>query len=293
MYVLEDIEKSQKLKKIDLKLKLYLDEGQIIMFAGHDKNTDVLFEIMGSFDPKYEGNFYKDDQKSVNLSSKDFVSEISYSRALASYNKDMKVSKYIKLKRQLADNFDSEFLSRVLEKFNIDTKVKFDYLKEDYANIVLMATALAANKKLTLLGNFDFDDRQAELEFIDMILDRFRQGGQTIFIRSEDVNELFFNRMIILKDGKVEFDQSQYEIVNKAKLIKGPAIALDKFKDKRVLAQSDNDLEAELKIYDEITPDEMDYLIGNKAEVKNLGMGELIKFVEEGSYGEVTKTEID
>lgn len=292
MYILENIEKYQKIKKIDLKLKIDIDDSQLVIFAGNDKNTDFLFDIMGSFEPKYEGRFYNNQNKEDDLYSEAFVNEISYSRGLSGYQKDMKISKYIKIKKRLAKDFDSEFLSRVLKKFNIDKNAKFYYLKEDYANIVLMAVSLAVNKKLTLLKNFDLENREVRLEFIDIILDRFRANGGSIFIRAKSIDEIFFDRMVVLKDGRLEFDQSRYEIINKAKIIKGSGIVVNDYTSKNVLSQATNGLETELKIYDEITSDEMDNLIGNKADVKQLPVDELIKFIQEGNYGKINKREI-
>lgn len=161
MYTIDNINKKRRFKKIDLDCSLEIEEGYIYLFTGHDKNIDELFDILGSFTTKYNGEFlYGFEDKENVLKNPKLTNEVEFSTFLQDYNSSMKVKKYLKLKKKLNPYFDEEFVDSVLKGFAIDEFARLEDLKEDYCNIVLMTAALATNKKIVLLKNFEIVDKK-------------------------------------------------------------------------------------------------------------------------------------
>ncbi len=293
MYTIDNINKKRRLKKIDLDCNLEIEEGYTYFFAGHDKNIAELFDILGSFTTKYKGDFLNgvDEKKSV-LDDPDLKSQVAFSTFLQDYNSSMKVKKYLKLKKKLNANFDEQFMNSVIKDFAIDDYAKLSDLKDDYCNIVLMASALATNKKLIILKNFDISDKKLSLQFMDVLKNRQEVIRNTILITAPIVEEVFFDNLIVMKNGRVEFTDTKHNIISKAHIIRGPKETIEAVNYKKIMTRNSDGIEDEIKIYDDITEGQYDLLQNNGCSIEPLPVDELITMIEEGEYEKTFRTEI-
>ena len=293
MYTIDNINKKRRLKKIDLDCSLEIEEGYIYLFTGHDKNIDELFDILGSFTTKYNGEFlYGFEEKENVLKNPKLTNEVEFSTFLQDYNSSMNVKKYLKLKKKLDPYFDEEFVDSVLKGFAIDEFTRLEGLKEDYCNIVLMTAALATNKKIVLLKNFEIVDKKLSLEFIDIMKKRQELIRNTILISSPIVEEVFFDYLVLMQDGRIKFKDSKHNILSNAKVIRGPKEIISAMNYKRILTRTSDGLEDEVKMFDSINEDERLLLENNGCVVKQLPLDELITMIEEGNYEKTVKTEV-
>lgn len=293
MYTIDNINKKRRLKKIDLDCSLEIEEGYIYLFTGHDKNIDELFDILGSFTTKYNGEFlYGFEEKENVLKNPKLTNEVEFSTFLQDYNSSMKVKKYLKLKKKLNPYFDEEFVDSVLKGFAIDEFARLEDLKEDYCNIVLMTAALATNKKMVLLKNFEIADRKLSLEFIDIMKKRQELIRNTILISAPIVEEVFFDYLVLMQDGRIKFKDSKHNILTKANVVRGPKEIITAMNYKRVLTRTSDGLEDEIKMFDDINEDERILLENNGCVIKQLPLDELITMIEEGNYEKTVKTEV-
>ncbi len=293
MYTIDSINKKRRFKKIDLDCSLEIEEGYIYLFTGHDKNIDELFDILGSFTTKYNGEFlYGFEEKENVLRNPKLTNEIEFSTFLQDYNSSMNVKKYLKLKKKLDPYFDEEFVDSVLKGFAIDEFARLEDLKEDYCNIVLMTAALATNKKIVLLKNFEIVDKKLSLEFIDIMKKRQELIRNTILISSPIVEEVFFDYLVLMQDGRIKFKDSKHNILSNAKVIRGPKEIISAMNYKRILTRTSDGLEDEIKMFDSINEDERFLLEDNGCVVKQLPLDELITMIEEGNYEKTVKTEV-
>lgn len=293
MYTIDNINKKRRLKKIDLDCSLEIEEGYIYLFTGHDKNIDELFDILGSFTTKYNGEFlYGFEEKESVLKNPKLTNEVEFSTFLQDYNSSMKVKKYLKLKKKLNPYFDEEFVDSVLKGFAIDEFARLEDLKEDYCNIVLMTVALATNKKMVLLKNFEIVDKKLSLEFIDIMKKRQELIRNTILISAPIVEEVFFDYLVLMQDGSVKFKDSKHNILTKANVVRGPKEIITAMNYKRILTRTSDGLEDEIKMFDEINEDERILLENNGCVIKQLPLDELITMIEEGNYEKTVKTEV-
>ncbi|MFQ8775748.1 MAG: ABC transporter [Finegoldia magna] len=263
------------------------------MFTGHDKNIDELFDILGSFTTKYNGEFlYGFEEKENVLKDPKLTNEVEFSTFLQDYNSSMKVKKYLKLKKKLNPYFDEEFVGSVLKGFAIDEFARLEDLKEDYCNIVLITAALATNKKIVLLKNFEIADRKLSLEFIDIMKKRQELIRNTILISAPIVEEVFFDYLVLMQDGRIKFKDSKHNILTKANVVRGPKEIITAMNYKRILTRTSDGLEDEIKMFDEINEDERILLENNGCVIKQLPLDELITMIEEGNYEKTVKTEV-
>lgn len=293
MYTIDNISKKRRFKKIDLDCSLEIEEGYIYLFTGHDKNIDELFDILGSFTTKYNGEFlYGFEEKENVLKNPKLTNEVEFSTFLQDYNSSMKVKKYIKLKKKLSPYFDEEFADSVLKGFAIDEFARLEDLKEDYCNIVLMTVALATNKKVVLLKNFEIADRRLSLEFIDIMKKRQELIRNTILISAPIVEEVFFDYLVLMQNGRIKFKDSKHNILTKANVVRGPKEIITAMNYKRILTRTSDGLEDEIKMFDDINEDERILLENNGCVIKQLPLDELITMIEEGNYEKTVKTEV-
>lgn len=293
MYTIDNINKKRRLKKIDLDCSLEIEEGYIYLFTGHDKNIDELFDILGSFTTKYNGEFlYGFEEKENVLKNPKLTNEVEFSTFLQDYNSSMKVKKYLKLKKKLNPYFDEEFVDSVLKGFAIDEFARLEDLKEDYCNIVLMTGALATNKKIVLLKNFEIVDKKLSLEFIDIMKKRQELIRNTILISAPIAEEVFFDYLVLMQDGSVKFKDSKHNILTKSNVVRGPKEIITAMNYKRILTRTSDGLEDEIKMFDEINGDERILLENNGCVIKQLPLDELITMIEEGNYEKTVKTEV-
>lgn len=293
MYTIDNINKKRRLKKIDLDCSLEIEEGYIYLFTGHDKNIDELFDILGSFTTKYNGEFlYGFEEKENVLKNPKLTNEVEFSTFLQDYNSSMKVKKYLKLKKKLNPYFDEEFVDSVLKGFAIDEFARLEDLKEDYCNIVLMTGALATNKKIVLLKNFEIVDKKLSLEFIDIMKKRQELIRNTILISAPIAEEVFFDYLVLMQDGSVKFKDSKHNILTKSNVVRGPKEIITAMNYKRILTRTSDRLEDEIKMFDEINEDERILLENNGCVIKQLPLDELITMIEEGNYEKTVKTEV-
>ncbi|MDU1400011.1 ABC transporter [Finegoldia magna] len=293
MYTIDNINKKRRLKKIDLDCSLEIEEGYIYLFTGHDKNIDELFDILGSFTTKYNGEFlYGFEEKENVLKNPKLTNEVEFSTFLQDYNSSMKVKKYLKLKKKLNPYFDEEFVDSVLKGFAIDEFARLEDLKEDYCNIVLMTGALATNKKIVLLKNFEIVDKKLSLEFIDIMKKRQELIRNTILISAPIAEEVFFDYLVLMQDGSVKFKDSKHNILTKSNVVRGPKEIITAMNYKRILTRTSDGLEDEIKMFDEINEDERILLENNGCVIKQLPLDELITMIEEGNYEKTVKTEV-
>lgn len=293
MYTIDNINKKRRLKKIDLDCSLEIEEGYIYLFTGHDKNIDELFDILGSFTTKYNGEFlYGFEEKENVLKNPKLTNEVEFSTFLQDYNSSMKVKKYLKLKKKLNPYFDEEFVDSVLKGFAIDEFARLEDLKEDYCNIVLMTAALATNKKMVFLKNFEIVDKKLSLEFIDIMKKRQELIRNTILISAPIVEEVFFDYLVLMQDGRIKFKDSKHNILTKANVVRGPKEIITAMNYKRVLTRTSDGLEDEIKMFDDINEDERILLENNGCVIKQLPLDELITMIEEGNYEKTVKTEV-
>ena len=293
MYTIDNINKKRRLKKIDLDCSLEIEEGYIYLFTGHDKNIDELFDILGSFTTKYNGEFlYGFEEKESVLKNPKLTNEVEFSTFLQDYNSSMKVKKYLKLKKKLNPYFDEEFVDSVLKGFAIDEFARLEDLKEDYCNIVLMTGALATNKKIVLLKNFEIVDKKLSLEFIDIMKKRQELIRNTILISAPIAEEVFFDYLVLMQDGSVKFKDSKHNILTKSNVVRGPKEIITAMNYKRILTRTSDGLEDEIKMFDDINEDERILLENNGCVIKQLPLDELITMIEEGNYEKTVKTEV-
>lgn len=293
MYTIDNINKKRRLKKIDLDCSLEIEEGYIYLFTGHDKNIDELFDILGSFTTKYNGEFlYGFEEKENVLKNPKLTNEVEFSTFLQDYNSSIKVKKYLKLKKKLNPYFDEEFVDSVLKGFAIDEFARLEDLKEDYCNIVLMTGALATNKKIVLLKNFEIVDKKLSLEFIDIMKKRQELIRNTILISAPIAEEVFFDYLVLMQDGSVKFKDSKHNILTKSNVVRGPKEIITAMNYKRILTRTSDGLEDEIKMFDEINEDERILLENNGCVIKQLPLDELITMIEEGNYEKTVKTEV-
>ncbi|WP_297810064.1 ABC transporter [uncultured Finegoldia sp.] len=293
MYTIDSINKKRRFKKIDLYCNLEIEEGYIYLFTGHDKNISELFDILSSFKTKYKGEFlYGLEEKENVLEDVKLTRDIAYSTFVQDYNSSMKVKKYLKLKKKLSPYFDEQFVNSVLKGFAIDEYCKLEDLKEDYCNIVLMTAALASNKKLILLNNFDIADKRLSLEFIDILKKRQELVKNTVLINSEICEEVFFDHLVIMQNGRIKFIDTKHNIISKANVVRGPKEIISAMNYKRILTKNSDGLEDEIKMFDAINEDERILLENNGCVIKQLPLDELITMIEEGNYDKTFKTEV-
>ena len=155
------------------------------------------------------------------------------------YPKEYTVKKAIKWAKVFYPEFDTEYASKLCEKFSLSEKKRLKGLSTGYNSIFKIILALSANTPIVLFDEpvLGLDANHRDMFYKELIAN-YSENPRTIIISTHLIEEVsdVIEDVVIIKEGKKIMQDSVDNILSRGYSISGSAKRIDEFiKDKDVI----------------------------------------------------------
>lgn len=137
---------------------------------------------------------------------------------------NLPVRKLLRIASKINPNYDYDFASEMMERFELDGKKKFNQLSLGMKTMVSTIICLASNKSVVLLDEpvLGFDAIM-RVEFYDMLTESFQKHPRIIIVSTHIIEEIAktIQKLIIIDKGSVRFFDTLQSVETKAFSISG------------------------------------------------------------------------
>lgn len=202
-------------------ITLSIDEPGIYCLLGRNgAGKTTLLKSIAGYQNITRGTIEVDD-KLITTSTLD--TDVSYIENFAKHF-NLPVRKLLQIASEVNPNYDYDFASEMMERFELDGKKKFNHLSLGMKTMVSTIICLASNKSVVLLDEpvLGFDAIM-RVEFYDMLIESFRKHPQIIIVSTHIIEEIAktIHKLIIIDKGSVRFFGTLQSVETKAFSISG------------------------------------------------------------------------
>lgn len=137
---------------------------------------------------------------------------------------NLPVRKLLRIASEVNPNYDFEFASEMVERFELDGKKKFHHLSLGMKTMVSTIICLASNKSIILLDEpvLGFDAIM-RVEFYEMLTESFQKHPRVIIVSTHIIEEIAktIQKLIIIDKGCIRFFDSLQAVETKAFSVSG------------------------------------------------------------------------
>ena len=148
------------------------------------------------------------------------------------YPEKMKVKDAFRWTKQFYPGFDEMYAMNLAERFKLNVNQTAKSLSTGYASIFKLITALATNAPYILLDEpvLGLDANHRDL-FYRVLLEKYSEKPFTAVLSTHLVEEIsgLVEQVVIVKDGKLLYDEQASELLKKGYTASGPAAAVDAY----------------------------------------------------------------
>lgn len=202
-------------------ITLSIDEPGIYCLLGRNgAGKTTLLKSVAGYQNITSGTIQVDD-KLITTSTLD--TGVSYIENFAKHF-NLPVRKLLQIASEVNPNYDYDFASEMMERFELDGKKKFNHLSLGMKTMVSTIICLASNKSVVLLDEpvLGFDAIM-RVEFYDMLTESFRKHPRIIIVSTHIIEEIAktIQKLIIIDKGRVRFFDTLQSVETKAFSISG------------------------------------------------------------------------
>ena len=202
-------------------ITLSIDEPGIYCLLGRNgAGKTTLLKSVAGYQNITSGTIQVDD-KLITTSTLD--TGVSYIENFAKHFY-LPVRKLLQIASEVNPNYDYDFASEMMERFELDGKKKFNHLSLGMKTMVSTIICLASNKSVVLLDEpvLGFDAIM-RVEFYDMLTESFRKHPRIIIVSTHIIEEIAktIQKLIIIDKGSVRFFDTLQSVETKAFSISG------------------------------------------------------------------------
>lgn len=148
------------------------------------------------------------------------------------YPETMRVSEALKWSAEFYKGFDMEYAQGIAERFGLNLKSKVKGLSTGYGSIFKLVIALSCNAPYVLLDEpvLGLDANHREL-FYKMLLEKYSENPFTVVISTHLIEEIssVIENIIIIKDGKILYDEAAEELMSRGYTISGSTAVVEEY----------------------------------------------------------------
>ena len=202
-------------------IALTVDEPGIYCLLGRNGagKTTLLKSIAGY--QNITSGTIQVDGKPITTSTLD--TGVSYIENFAKHF-NLPVRKLLRIASEVNPNYDCDFASEMMERFELDGKKKFNHLSLGMKTMVSTIICLASNKEVILLDEpvLGFDAIM-RVEFYDMLTESFQKHPRIIIVSTHIIEEIAktIQKLIIIDKGSVRFFDTLQSVETKAFRVSG------------------------------------------------------------------------
>lgn len=202
-------------------ITLSIDEPGIYCLLGRNgAGKTTLLKSVAGYQNITSGTIQVDD-KLITTSTLD--TGVSYIENFAKHF-NLPVRKLLQIASEVNPNYDYDFASEMMERFELDGKKKFNHLSLGMKTMVSTIICFASNKSVVLLDEpvLGFDAIM-RVEFYDMLTESFRKHPRIIIVSTHIIEEIAktIQKLIIIDKGSVRFFDTLQSVETKAFSISG------------------------------------------------------------------------
>ena len=203
------------------KITLSIDEPGIYCLLGRNgAGKTTLLKSIAGYQNITDGTIQVDG-KTITTSTLD--TGVSYIENFAKHF-NLPVRKLLQIASEVNPNYDYDFASEMMERFELDGKKKFNHLSLGMKTMVSTIICLASNKSVVLLDEpvLGFDAIM-RVEFYDMLIESFQKHPRIIIVSTHIIEEIAktIQKLIIIDKGSVRFFDTLQSVETKAFSISG------------------------------------------------------------------------
>ena len=202
-------------------ITLSIDEPGIYCLLGRNgAGKTTLLKSIAGYQNITDGTI-KVDGKTITTSTLD--TGVSYIENFAKHF-NLPVRKLLRIASEVNPNYDYDFASEMMERFELDGKKKFNHLSLGMKTMVSTIICLASNKEVILLDEpvLGFDAIM-RVEFYDMLTESFQKHPRIIIVSTHIIEEIAktIQKLIIIDKGSVRFFDTLQSVETKAFSVSG------------------------------------------------------------------------
>ncbi|HIQ83125.1 MAG TPA: ABC transporter ATP-binding protein [Candidatus Pullichristensenella stercorigallinarum] len=202
-------------------ITLSIDEPGIYCLLGRNgAGKTTLLKSIAGYQNITSGTIQVDGKK-ITTSALD--PGVSYIENFAKHF-NLPVRKLLKIASEVNPNYDYDFASEMMERFELEEKKKFNHLSLGMKTMVSTIICLASNKKVILLDEpvLGFDAIM-RVEFYNMLTESFQKHPRIIIVSTHIIEEIAktIQKLMIIDKGSVRFFGTLHSVETKAFSISG------------------------------------------------------------------------
>lgn len=202
-------------------ITLNIDEPGIYCLLGRNgAGKTTLLKSIAGYQNITDGQIQVDG-KEITPSTLD--TGISYIENFAKHF-NLSVRKLLRIASEVNPNYDDEFASEMMERFELDGKKKFHHLSLGMKTMVSSIICLASNKSVVLLDEpvLGFDAIM-RVEFYEMLTESFLKHPRIIIVSTHIIEEIAktIQKLIIIDKGCIRFFDTLQAVETKAFRVSG------------------------------------------------------------------------
>lgn len=202
-------------------ITLSIDEPGIYCLLGRNGagKTTLLKSIAGY--QNITSGTIQVDGRTITTSTLD--TGVSYIENFAKHF-NLPVRRLLRIASEVNPNYDYDFASEMMERFELDGKKKFNHLSLGMKTMVSTIICLASNKDVILLDEpvLGFDAIM-RVEFYDMLAESFQKHPRIIIVSTHIIEEIAktIQKLIIIDKGSIRFFDTLQAVETKAFSVSG------------------------------------------------------------------------
>ena len=215
-------------------INIDIETGKIYGLLGRNgAGKTTLLSMLTAQNPVTEGTVTFDGEEV--WENEKALSHICYSREISQVtmfgSNTLKVKDYLDTARAFYTNWDEEYAKELIELFNINPRKRINRLSKGMLSAVTIIVALASKAEITILDEPVAGlDVVAREQFYKLVIDENANTGRTFVISTHIIEEAasLFERVIIIDDGEIKFEEKVEDLLARAYRISGAKEAVDK-----------------------------------------------------------------
>ena len=221
MIELKQVTKQYGQETILKNITLSIDEpGIYCLLRRNGAGKTTLLKSIAGYQNITKGSIQVDG-KTITTSTLD--TGVSYIENFAKHF-NLPVRKLLRIASEVNPNYDYDFASEMMERFELEGKKKFHHLSLGMKTMVSTIICLASNKEVILLDEpvLGFDAIM-RVEFYDMLTESFQKHPRIIIVSTHIIEEIArtIQKLIIIDKGSVRFFDTLQSIEANAFRISG------------------------------------------------------------------------
>lgn len=226
------------------------------------------------------------------FSSDSYMREICLAREIVPVKtlQNYKVKQLIKIISYVYPNWDQEMCDKLLKVFPLPMKKRYMELSKGMQTMIGIIVGLSSRSPLTMFDEpyvgLDPEKREA---FYEILLSDFEKHPRTILISTHLINEIenLFEKVLILKEGKLIVDEELDVIKAKSRLVEGNHEEVELATEgKHVIHRQVVGKVAAFTVFDEFTQSEKEHVEKTGATISALSLQRLFINLSKGDYSE-------